>query len=170
MGPSGLSINKFQKIINGNRRSVGYRLAMWNCGRGLVQEGFSVKLNEIKQFLKSKKPHCFGIIESDLFSPLSKNNRVKYTTDELKDILKVDGYRIEFPNSWNVHGQARLICYVSQEVKCTQKVLISDVDYLPTITLEIGLGRATKTLVHYYTENGRMESRVSLITAARWSR
>ena len=37
---SGLSINKFQKIINGNRRSVGYRLAMWNCGGGLAQEGF----------------------------------------------------------------------------------------------------------------------------------
>ena len=29
---SGLLINKIQKIINGNRRAVGYRLAMWNCG------------------------------------------------------------------------------------------------------------------------------------------
>ena len=37
---SGLSTNKLQKIINGNRRSVGYRLAMWNCGGGLAQEGF----------------------------------------------------------------------------------------------------------------------------------
>ena len=56
---------------------------MWNCGRGLVQEGFLVKLNEIKQFLESKKPHCFGIIESDLFGPQSQNSRVKYTTEEL---------------------------------------------------------------------------------------
>ena len=65
---SGLLINKIQKIINGNRRSVGYRLAVWNCGRGLIQEGFSVKLNEVKHFLRSKKPHCLGVIESDLFS------------------------------------------------------------------------------------------------------
>ena len=59
---SGPSINKIQKIINGNRRSIGYKLAVWNCGRGLVQEGFSIKLREIKQFLESKKPHCFGVI------------------------------------------------------------------------------------------------------------
>ena len=61
---SGISVNKFQKIINGNRRAVGYRLAVWNCGRGLIQEGFSTKLNEVKHFLQSKKPHCLGVIES----------------------------------------------------------------------------------------------------------
>ena len=71
---AGPSINKFQKIINGNRRSVGYKLAMWNCGRGLVQEGFSVKFHEIKQFLETKRPHCFGIIESNL-SQQSKPNK-----------------------------------------------------------------------------------------------
>ena len=49
---SGLSINKFQKIINGNRRSIGYKLAVWNCGRGLVQEGSSIKLREIIATLK----------------------------------------------------------------------------------------------------------------------
>ena len=145
-----LSINKFQKVINGNRRSIGYKLGVWNCGRGLVQEGFSIKLREIKQFLESKKPHCFGVIESDLFSPRCQNNRTKYSPEELREILKVDGYKIEFPNSWDKHGQARLICYVSQEIKCTRKVLHSDFDHLPTITLEIGLGKATKTTVHYY--------------------
>ena len=110
---SGLSINKFQKMINGNRRSVGYRLAVWNCGRGLIQEGFSTKFQEVKHFLQTKKPHCFGVIESDLFSHQSQTSRVKYTTAALKEILKVDGYKIEFPTSWEVHGQARLIYYVS---------------------------------------------------------
>ena len=43
-GGNGLSVNKIQKIINGNRRSVGYKLAVWNCGRGLVQDWFSPKL------------------------------------------------------------------------------------------------------------------------------
>jgi hypothetical protein len=46
-GGNGLSVNKIQKMVNGNRRSVGYRLAVWNCGRGLVQDGFSPKLHEI---------------------------------------------------------------------------------------------------------------------------
>ena len=58
-GWTGLSVNKIQKIINGNRRSVGYRLAVWNCARGLVQDGFSHKLHEIKQFITEKKPICF---------------------------------------------------------------------------------------------------------------
>ena len=89
---SGLLINKIQKIINGNRRSVGYRLAVWNCGRGLIQEGFSVKLNEVKHFLRSKKPHCLGVIESDLFSHKCQTSRAKYTTAELKEILNIDGY------------------------------------------------------------------------------
>ena len=40
---TGLQPNKLQKIINGNRRSIGYKLAMWNCGRGLMQEEFSSK-------------------------------------------------------------------------------------------------------------------------------
>ena len=83
----GLSTNKLQKMINGNRRAVGYKLAVWNCGRGLIQEGFSVKLNEVKHFLRNKKPHCLGVIESDLFSHKSQTNRAKYTTAELKEIF-----------------------------------------------------------------------------------
>ena len=148
---SWFSVNKIQKIINGNRRAVGYRLAMWNCGRGLVQQdGFSTKFYEVKQFLQNKKPHCFGIEETDLFSHESQSNRVKYSTAELKEILKVDGYNIEFPESWYKYGQARIICYVSQEVKYTAKPMNSNFDNLPTITSEVGLGRATKTTVHYY--------------------
>ena len=82
----GISTNKLQKMINGNRRNVGYKLAVWNCGRGLIQDGFSVKLNEIKQFIETRKPHCFGIIESDLYSPNSQVNRTKkYTTDEIRE-------------------------------------------------------------------------------------
>ena len=71
----GLSINKIQKIINGNRRIIGYKLAAWNCSRGLIQDGFSTKLSEIKQFIETKKPHCFAIIEADIHSPQSLINR-----------------------------------------------------------------------------------------------
>ena len=148
---AGLQPNKIQKIINGNRRSQGYKLAVWNCGRGLVQEDFSIKLNEIKKFVESKKPHCFAIIESDFFSPQSDANRArKYTTNEINENLKIDGYKIEFPKTWNIHGQARLICYVSEEIKYTRKYFDQTFDHIPSITLEIGLGRATKTIVHYY--------------------
>ena len=110
-----------------------------------------MKLNEIKQFVESKKPHCFGIIESDLFSPESNVNRIrKYTTNEIKEKLKIDGYKIELPKTWDIHGQARLICYVSEDLKYSRKYFDPTFNHIPSITLEIGLGRATKTTVHYY--------------------
>ena len=118
----GISVNKIQKITNGNRRSVGYKLGVWNCGRGLVQENFSSKLHEIKQFIENKKPHCYCVIESDFYSHLSPINRLrKYTTDEIREKLKIDGYKIEFPQTWDSHGQARLICYVSEDIKYIRK-------------------------------------------------
>ena len=147
----GLSINKIQKMINGNRRTIGYKLAAWNCSRGLIQDGFSVKLLEIKQFVETKKPHCFAIIEADIYSPQSLINRNrKYSTAEVREKLKIDGYKIEFPSTWYTHGQARLICYVSEEIKYKRKHLNDDLNHIPSITLEVGLGRATKTTVHYY--------------------
>ena len=151
LGWTGLSVNKIQKIINGNRRSVGYRLAVWNCARGLVQDGFSHKLHEIKQFITEKKPQCFGIIESDFYGHDSQVFGVKkYTTNEIREKLNIDGHKIEFPQSWDSHGQARLICYVSESLKYTRKKLNESHDHIPSITLEIGLGKATRTTVHYY--------------------
>ena len=53
----GMTVNKIQKMYNGNRRAVGYKFAVWNCGRGLVQDVFSTKLEEVKQFIAKNKPH-----------------------------------------------------------------------------------------------------------------
>ena len=147
----GLSINKIQKIINGNRRVTGYKLAVWNCSRGLVQDGFSHKLVEIKQFIESKKPHCFAVIEADIYGlQCQKERHRKYSTAEIKEKLKIDGYKIEFPATWDTHGQARLICYESDELKYKRKSLNHGLDHIPSITLEVGTGKATKTTVHYY--------------------
>ena len=143
--------NKLTHALNGNRRSIGYKLAVWNCGRGLIKENFSTKLQEIKQFIENKKPHCYGVIESDIFSHISPINRNrKYTTEEVREKLKIDGYSIEFPQTWEAHGQARLICYVSDDIKYTRKYFDPQFSHIPSITLEIGIGRATRTTVHYY--------------------
>ena len=139
-------------MVNGNRRNLGYKFSVWNCGRGLVQEGGeSTKLNEVRHFLSTKKPHCFAIIEADIFSTSSSVNRVnKYSTSEIREILKIDGYRLELPRSWEAHGQARIVCYVSEDVNFSRKYFNSEFDHLPSISLEVGLGKAGKTSVHYY--------------------
>ena len=138
----GVGQNKLQKLINGNRRSLGYKLAVWNCGRGLLSNNSS-KLIEIKQYIEKHKPHTFGIIESDLHGLNSRANRAnKYSTAEVKEALKIDGYEIELPSTWETHGQARLIAYISKDVKYSRKVLISDLCLLPSISLQIGFGKA----------------------------
>ena len=147
----GLSVNKYQKIVNGNMRTPGLRIAAWNCGRGLIQEGFSVKFEEIKQFINEKKPHCFAIIESDVLSTTSQTSRrMKFTTRELQEKLKIDGYKLELPRTWDQFGQARLFCYVSNEICSIRRLSNPAYDSIPNITLEVGIGRAKKTLVHFY--------------------
>ena len=74
----------------------------------------------------------------------------KYRTNEIKEKLKIDVYKIELPKPWDIHGQARLICYVSEDLKYSRKYFDPTFNHIPSITLEIGLGRATKTTVHYY--------------------
>ena len=147
----GISNNKYQKIINGNRRTLGYKLSVWNCGRGLMQEGESSKFNEVKQFLHMEKPHCLAIIESDVFKLSSNVARgKKFSTSELHEVLKVDGFKLELPNTWEVHSQARILCYVSEEINYSRRHSSPQFDHIPSITLDIGLGKASKTIVHYY--------------------
>ena len=146
----GLSINKMLKIINGNRRNKGFKLAVWNCGRGIITDDGPDKLADIQEFIDSKRPHCLGIIESDLFGMNSDLNRKKYTKLEIEEKLGIDGYRIELPSSWEAYGQARIICYVSNDIKCQRIRLNDGKDHIPSITLAVGQGKATKTLVHYY--------------------
>ena len=86
-----------------------------------------------------------------MYSPNSQVNRTKkYTTDEIREKLNIDGYKIEFPKTWDIHGQARIICYVSDDIKYSRKHFDNNFDDIPSISLEIGLGRATRTSVHFY--------------------
>ena len=146
--------NQLQHSLLGNKRQLGYKLASWNCNRGLVHrvDGMdSDKLVDIKLFIEKNKPHLFGIIETDLHGQNSRIFRQNtLTIEDIKDKLKVDGYSIEVPKTWEAHDQARLIVYVSDNVK-VKKVDMHDSDNdLPSLTFEIGLGRERKTIVNYF--------------------
>ena len=128
---------------------MGYKLALWNCGRGLLPR--SSKFKEIEQYVAKYKPHTFGVIEADIHGLGSHQNRTKkYSTQEVKEALKLEGYDTELPTSWETHGQARLVVYVSKEVKYKRQILVSDKNELPCISLQIGFGKATKFNVHYF--------------------
>ena len=146
--------NSIIHAINGNRRErVGYRLSFWNCRKKLLNHDTieTNKLTDIKCFIQKHRPHVLGIIESDLHSPQSDNNRnKKFSTKEVEEKLKIEGYSIVFPETWKRFGQARIIAFVSDEIVFKQKEIDSKYAELPNITLDIGLGKEKKTTLNIF--------------------
>ena len=152
--PHSCEINAIQHSLTGNKRNLGYRIATWNCNRGLLknlQETDSDKLTDIKIFVEEYKPHLLGVIESDLHGPNSRAARnSNFTSDEIQERLKISGYRLELPDTWKTHDQARIIVYISDQIK-SKKIDLNNVNFdLPSLTFEIGLGRERKTCVNFF--------------------
>ena len=146
------NVNALCHALTGNRRRLGYKLAQWNCRKGLLgNNNFdSTKLTEIKLFIEKHNPHSLGIIESDIHSTNSRvQRRSTYSTKEVLTKLHIDGYKIELPDTWDDFGQARILVYVRNDVNYKRQRMPQNTD-LPNITLEIGLGREKKTIVNYF--------------------
>ena len=67
----GENINEIMHAQNGNKRNLGYKIAAWNCNRGLLtaKDNESDKLVDIKVFIEENKPHLLRIIEAELHGP-----------------------------------------------------------------------------------------------------
>ena len=136
----------------GNGRRLAYKFCLWNCRKGLlgINDSESTKLTEVKIFLDKHKPHAFGIIESDLHSPLSRLNRqAVFSTEEVNEKLNIEGYKLELPDTWLHFGQARLIVYIRDDVNY-KRFLVNNYTHLPNITFEVGIGRERKTLLNFF--------------------
>ena len=75
------------------------------------------KVFEIKHIVKQHKPHILGLSECEL-------RKVNGHFDENK--LKVPGYSILFPKSWNSSGFARVIVYVKNTLAYEQVTELED--------------------------------------------
>ena len=91
-----------------------------------------------------------GIVESDIHSPQSRVQRNgTFKSDEVFEKLKIEGYKLELPDTWEIFGQARIIAYVRDDLNYKRQGMKDDTD-LPNITLEVGLGREKKTLLNLF--------------------
>ena len=107
-------------ISNTNKRRVGKKqtpnfLSRYKYGNkkesGIVNihvniRSLKFKIQEIKNIIHKKCPHIIGISEAEL----KKSN-----TDV--NSLKIPGYTILFPKSWENGGYARVIVYVKKSFK-----------------------------------------------------
>ena len=94
------NINSLNHSLYGNRKRLGYKLAFWNCRKGLINKSGcrTTKVIDVKRFVEKNKPHVFGILETDRHSPSSRLvRRTVVTKSQVEDQLKIEGYKIELP-------------------------------------------------------------------------
>ena len=144
--------NHLCHALSGNRR-IGYKISFWNCRKKLVSDSFenTNKFVDVKAYVKRHRPHLLAIIESDLHSEASRVERAKYfTKSDIEEKLNIAGYNLHLPDTWENHGQARLVVFVSEELNVKRKPLENPFVDLPNITFEVGLGREKKTTVNFF--------------------
>ena len=114
------------------------------------QDFDTLKFTDVKLFIAKHQPHAFGIIESDIHSPLSRSQRqCTFSTEEVLDKLKIDGYNLELPETWQHFGQARILVYLRSDVLYKRWTQNNPVN-LPNITFEVGIGKEKKTLLNFF--------------------
>ena len=148
---SGVSNNKLMHALNGNKNN-GYKIAAWNCRRGLLKDGSpSEKVTDIEMYLQKHQLHMFGIIECDLHGPRSRiNRRLPLSTKDIHEKLHIDGYSILLPQSWYTHDQARILIFVKDGIHLKERKLTCGDSDLQSISVELGLGREKKTCVNIF--------------------
>ena len=129
--------NFWAKYVNGNRREI----------KGVHNMHFNIrslkfKVSEVKNIVKRDKPHIFGLSECEL----------KKENFDSK-ILKVPGYDILYPKSWDAHGFARVVVYVKKTFSYQQVHDLED-DIVQSIWLK-GAFKNSKQLYfcHAYREH-----------------
>ena len=87
--------NFLARYLYGNKQEKGIKNFHLNI-RSLKN-----KVQEVKNIISEDSPHIFGLSEVELFKPYIN-----------VDTLKIPGYDILFPKSWNSDGFARVLVYV----------------------------------------------------------
>ena len=68
----------------------------------------------------------------------------------MKEKLHIPGYSVILPDSWKKYDQARIVVFISDDIKAVPVPQLPSNSDLPIITLDVGLGRCKKTRVNYY--------------------
>ena len=78
--------------------------------------------------MKESQPHFLGLSECEL-----RKDSPNFNIDN----LKVPGYNIYFPKSWDLHGYARVLVYYKKTIECCRVPELED-EHLQTIWIKFG--------------------------------
>lgn len=117
------SSNKYAKATYGNRDHL--RRGVKNLHLNI--RSLRNKLSDVKLLIKQHKPHIFGISECEL----------QKTNNWDLNHLKIPGYDLLLPKSWDIHGFARIVIYVKSTVEYEQ-ITVLEHDLIRSIWLKLG--------------------------------
>ena len=133
------SPNKYAKITYGNRDHL--KKGMKNLHLNI--RSLRNKVSDVKLLIKQHKPHVFGISECELHKTSNWNT----------DQLKIPGYDLLLPKSWDVHGFARIVIYVKSSLEYEQVTELEH-DLIQSIWIKSGFKNCKKMLYcHAYREH-----------------
>ena len=92
-------------------------------------------MSEVKNLILKEKPHILGISESEL----KKSHHSEKS-------LKVPGYELLLPKSWDTHGKARLVVYVKKGLVYEH---LQDLEHPDTKTIWIKAGFKNMRPIYY---------------------
>ena len=72
------------------------------------------------------------------------------TGNKMEENLKDENYRIVLPQSWQAHGQARILLYVREDINLKVKPLARENTDLPSVSCEKGVGREKRIRVNFF--------------------
>ena len=86
------------------------------------------KVSEVKKIIADKKPHVLGCSECELKKSSQNDQLLK---------LKIPGYKLLLPKSWDAHDYARVVVYVKNTLTF-ERVSDLENDHLQTIWIKCG--------------------------------
>ena len=113
--------NLYAHCTNGNIINKGVKSFHLNI-RSLQN-----KVSDVKRVVTQVKPHFFGCSECEL----------KKSDNFDVGKLKIPGYNIFFPKSWEKHGYARVVVYYKKNLNCERLSELED-DHLQSIWFKFG--------------------------------
>ena len=136
-------------IVLGRNQTSNFmaRYLHGNIRRGVVNMHVNIrslynKMGEVKNLVKQEKPHILGISESEL-----RRNHHDINS------LKIPGYDVLLPKSWDVHDKARVVVYIKKSLEYEHLPDLEHVD-IQSIWLKAGFKNSKKVYYsHQYREH-----------------
>ena len=120
--------NFYARYINGNIRNISKGLLVYHLNIRSLQN----KVNEIKKIVAENKPHMIGCSECEL---------TKSCQESQLSSLKIPGYTLLLPKSWEIYGYARVVVYLKNSLTYERLSDMED-DQLQTIWIKSGFKNA----------------------------